>query len=305
VVLARIRDLVIPPAWREVWICPDDKGHLQAVGVDAAGRRQYLYHEAWRAQRDAAKFVHMRQFAGGLSRLRRTVRGDLARRGLCPPRVLATGARLLDLVALRIGGEAYAQDDDVLGDATFGLATLRRDHVRVRGDRLWLCFPGKGSLEFERELTDAALAGVVRALLARPDGNEELLGYWTGRAWRDVHSGDINDYLRASSGADITAKDFRTWHATVAAALALSLAGEARSDTARRRAVAAAMRETADLLGNTPTVARKSYVDNRVVDLYRSGVMIDPPRGVASVADAFADRTVWARAERGVLRLLA
>jgi DNA topoisomerase IB len=302
--LARIRDLVIPPAWRDVWICADERGHIQAVGTDAAGRRQYRYHDAWRVKRDAAKFAHLREFAAGLRTLRRTVASDLERRGLCEPRVLAAAVRILDLAAFRIGGEAYAQDDDVLGDATFGLATLRRDHVSVRGDRLTFCFPAKGAQEVERDVEDAPLAAVVRALLRRPDPNEELLGYWDGGAWHDVRSADINAYLRAASGADITAKDFRTWHATVAAAVALALAGETATATGQRRAVAAAMRETSQLLGNTPTVTRKSYVDAQVVDLYEQGVTIDLPGRVDDLASAFADRPTWERAERAVRRLL-
>jgi DNA topoisomerase IB len=302
--LARIKALVLPPAWKDVWISPDERGHIQAIGVDAAGRRQYRYHDEWRVQRDAKKFEHMVEFAGALRRLRRTVQRDLGGRGLTSSRVLAASARLLDLAALRIGGESYAQDDEVLGEATFGVATLRRDHVRVRGARLTFCFPAKGAQEVECVVVDEPLGVVVRALLKRPDPSEELLAYWGGRAWHDVRSADINTYLRDASGMETSAKDFRTWHATVAAAVALSLADEPASATAQQRVVAAAMRQTAELLGNTPAVARSAYVDTRVVDLFQSGESIPAPPGVDDVASAFADRAAWEGAERAVLDLL-
>ena len=302
--LERIRALVLPPAWKDVWICPDGRGHIQATGVDAAGRRQYRYHDQWRVKRDAAKFEHMREFAGGLRRLRREVERDLDRRGLTQPRVLAAGARLLDTAALRIGGETYARDDEVLGEATFGVATLRRDHVRVRGTTMTFCFPGKGAQQVQCQVGDEPLARVVRALLRRNDTAEELLAHWTGRRWCDVRSADINAYLREASGLEISAKDFRTWHATVGAAIALSLTGPPRSPTARRRAIAAAMRETAQLLGNTPAVARSAYVDSRVVDRFVDGETIAAPRQAPDVSAVFADRAAWERAERAVLELL-
>jgi DNA topoisomerase IB len=302
--LDRVRALVLPPAWKDVWICPDDRGHIQATGVDAAGRRQYRYHDEWRIKRDAAKFEHVQEFARGLRRLRRVVARDLAGRGLTRSRVLAAGARVLDTAALRVGGEAYARDDDALGEATFGLATLRRDHVLVRGEVLTFCFPGKGAAQVEGEVRDAALARVVRALLRRNDPSEELLAHWTGRQWCDVRSADLNAYLREASGLEISAKDFRTWHATVGAAIALAMTPTPRSRTAQRRAVAAAMRQTAQLLGNTPAVARSAYVDSRIVDRFAQGETIPAPRDAEDVTAAFADRPAWERAERAVLDLL-
>jgi DNA topoisomerase IB len=303
-VIDRIAGLVIPPAWTDVWICPHPRGHIQAVGTDAAGRRQYRYHDEWRVKQDAAKFEHVQEFARGLRRLRRVVARDLNGRGLSRARVLAAGARLLDTAALRVGGEAYARDDEVLGEATFGVATLRRDHVQVRGEVLTFCFPGKGASQVECEVRDAVLARVVRSLLRRNDPSDELLAHWTGGQWCDVRSADLNSYLREASGLDISAKDFRTWHATVGAAIALSITPTPRSRTGQRRAVAAAMRQTARLLGNTPAVARSAYVDSRVVDRFTQGETIPAPKGAEDVTAAFADRPAWERAELAVLDLL-
>jgi DNA topoisomerase I len=296
----RIEALVIPPAWTDVWISPGERGHIQAIGTDAAGRRQYRYHDDWRARRDREKFAHLHALARVLPKLRRTIRTDLTGRGLTRSRVLAAAARLLDRGAIRVGGEAYAVDDPDLGEATFGLATIRRDHVQVRKDTVALSFPGKGGAETEVDIEDPELAPVIRALLKRNDANEELLGYRVGSEWRDVHSSDINDYLREISGADITAKDFRTWHGTVAATVSLCLAGECTSPTARKRAVARAMREASQILGNTPAVARSSYVDPRLVDAFSAGDLpplpaVDPENGAA---DVFADPRVWQRAEK-------
>jgi DNA topoisomerase IB len=288
--LARIRELVIPPAWRDVWISPDPRGHIQAVGVDAAGRKQYLYHPQWRTQRDREKFDRMLEVARALPKLRRTVARDLRGHGLTRRRVLAAAARMLDSAALRIGGETYAVDDPVLGDATFGLATLRREHVSVRGDRITICFLGKGGAELEFEVTDAELAPVLRSLLRRADPHPELLAFRAGRQWRDVRTEHVNPYLREVSGLEMTAKDFRTWHGTVAAAISLAQAGPPAGVTAERRAIAQAMRDVAERLGNTPAVARKSYVDARVIEHYRRGNTIDS--------------TDWDRAQRDVLKLL-
>jgi DNA topoisomerase I len=290
--LGRIRALAIPPAWRDVWICPDPRGHIQAVGTDAAGRRQYRYHDVWRAKRDAAKFDHVLEVAERLPELRERVRADLAGRGAIRPRVLATAVRLLDLGVFRVGGEAYASEETP-GEASYGLATLRRDHVSLRGSAMEFRYPAKGGVERAVRVVDAEIAPVVRALLRRPDDHPELLAYREGRAtWRDVRSEDINEYLRDVTGCEISAKDFRTWHATVLAAVELAgpRASAARSPTARRRAVSAAMREVAEYLGNTPTVARASYVDPRLVDLYHAGTTVRP----ALEAGEEAERAVLA-----------
>lgn len=303
----RIAALVIPPAWTDVWICSDERGHIQAVGTDAAGRRQYRYHDEWRQRRDREKFDHVAETAAVLPKLRRAVEADLSGRGLTRRRVLAAAARILDRAAIRIGGEAYAVDDPDVGEATFGLATIRRDHVRVRKSTVALCFPAKGGLEAELQIDDPALAAVVRALLRRPDGNEELLGFYEKRAWHDVRSSDINDYLREISGIAMTAKDFRTWHGTVAATVSLMRADGRTSATARKRAVAQAMRDAAGILGNTPAVARSAYVHPRVVDVFVNGDL--PSLNGAAPADAeaaevYADPKAWRVAEKTTIEVL-
>jgi DNA topoisomerase I len=304
--LARIRALVIPPAWTDVWICPDPRGHIQAVGTDAAGRRQYRYHDAWRVQQDAAKFDHMLEVAAALPRLRRAVRVQLAGRGLTADRVLAAAAALLDLGAFRIGGEEYASAETDADQASFGLATVLRSQVRVRGAQVWFDYPSKGGVQVTQEVTDEAVAHVVRSLRARRDPNPELLGYWDGRRWRDVRSVDINAYLTELTGAEMTAKDFRTWHATVCAAVALAeLSRTATTSARRKRAVAAAMREAAELLGNTPAVARKSYVDPRIVDRFHDGITISITGGGMRSADIDGARPDLSPAERAVLELLS
>jgi len=283
----RITALVLPPAWRDVWICPDPRGHIQATGTDDAGRRQYRYHDVWRVKRDAAKFDHVLEVAERLPRLRRRVDADLRRRGYVRERVLAGAVRLLDKGLFRIGGEEYAADD-AAGGATFGLATLRRDHVSVRGASLVFRYPAKGGAERAQHIEDALVAPVVRGLLRREDGSAELLAFREGREWRDVRSGDVNDYLREVSGCQISAKDFRTWHATVLAAGTLAGSGSGLSASARKRAVSRAMREVAEYLGNTPAVARSSYVDPRVVDLYHEGVTVSGS-GERAVLDLLRD----------------
>ena len=267
--LGRIRALVIPPAWTDVWINPDPRGHIQAVGTDAAGRRQYRYHDVWRAKRDASKFDHVLDVAARLPELRERVDEDLGKRGYPRERVLAAAVRLLDDGLFRVGGESYATVD-ASGEPTYGLATLRRDHVTVRGATIEFRYPAKGGVERAQRIVDDKLAPLVRGLLRRDDDDVELLAYRDGRDWRDVRSADVNGYLKSVTGCEISAKDFRTWHATVLAAVLLADAPSG-SATARKRAVARVMREVAEYLGNTPTVARNSYVDPRVVDLFHAG----------------------------------
>jgi DNA topoisomerase IB len=292
--LARIRALVIPPAWTDVWICCDPRGHIQALGTDAAGRRQYRYHDVWRTKRDAAKFDHVLSVASRLPALRQRVAADLDTRGYGRNRVLAAAARLLDIGVFRVGGEAYASDDDPSGEATYGLATLLREHVSVRGAVMQFQYPAKGGIERAQRIVDPATAAVVRAMLKRDDDDPQLLAYRHGRAWNDVRSADINGYLKENSeGCEISAKDFRTWHATVLAAVVLAQS-QASSVSGRRRAVSKAMREVSEYLGNTPTVARASYVDPRVIDLYHSGTVVDLPR----------DGAPGEAAEHAVLNLL-
>ncbi|ASW58064.1 DNA topoisomerase IB [Plantactinospora sp. KBS50] len=265
--VGRIRELVIPPAWTDVWICPHPNGHIQATGVDAAGRKQYLYHPQWRAKRDEAKFDHVLEVARHLPELRKRVAADLAERGLCRSRVLATITRLLDMGMFRVGSDEYAVGEE----PTFGLATLRPEHARRQSGCVVLEFPSKGGVEQVRRIAAPEVCAVLADLRRRRRGADRLFAYWVGRQWRDVRADDVNGYLRENAGTEMTAKDFRTWHATVLAARRLAAAGPKSAESARRRAVAGVMREVSELLGNTPTVARASYVDPRVVQRYAGG----------------------------------
>ena len=266
-VLGRIRDLVIPPAWTDVWICLDPRGHIQATGVDARGRKQYRYHDAWRQRRDREKFDHMLAFAESLPTLRRKVNEDLRSDGLTRERVLACATRLLDLGFFRIGTEGYAEENQ-----TYGLATIHRRHVRLLGNAtVGFDYASKSGKRRIQSVVDPEVYAVIEALKRRRGGSPELLAYREGRRWVDIRSTDINDYVKEATGGEFTAKDFRTWNATVLAAMALVVSAEAASPTARKRAVTRALNEVAHYLGNTPAVARSSYVDPRVVDRYLAG----------------------------------
>jgi DNA topoisomerase I len=269
-VLARIRALVIPPAWRDVWICPLPTGHLQAVGTDAAGRRQYLYHEAWRTRRDQEKFDHMLEFARALPGLREQAAAHLAEEGMTRERVLACATRLLDRGFFRIGSEGYAEQNQ-----TYGLATIQKRHVRLDGALITFDYATKGGQRRLQSVLDPEAREVVAALKRRRGGGPELLAYRRRRAWVDVRSEDINAYIKEQTGGDFSAKDYRTWSATVLAAVALASSfSVARSRTARVRAVSRAVKEVAHYLGNTPAVCRASYIDPRVFDRYRSGLTV-------------------------------
>ncbi|AEV83612.1 DNA topoisomerase [Actinoplanes sp. SE50] len=275
--LDRIRSLVIPPAWRDVWICPEPRGHIQATGTDAAGRKQYRYHDAWRTARDEKKFERVREVAGRLPRIRDRLCADLTTgRGLTRERVLAAVVRLLDLGMFRVGGDQYAAREQ---DPSYGLSTLRPEHVRSRGGETRLEFAGKSGVEHRRTVEDGEVAAVLTALKRRRRDMPRLFGYWdpSARRWQDVKADMINDYLREISGAEMTAKDFRTWHGTVTAAAELAAAGPQPTEAKRRKVVARAMREVADQLGNTPAVARASYVDPRLLEKYENGE--GPKRG--------------------------
>jgi DNA topoisomerase I len=229
VLLARIRALSIPPAWHDVWICPIDTGHLQAVGTDAAGRRQYLYHKAWRTRRDQAKFDHMLQFAHTLPLLRERAAAHLGGQGLDRDRVLACAIRLLDLGFFRMGTEGYAEQNQ-----TFGLATIQQRHVRLDGDLLTFDYAAKNGKRRLQSVVDPQVIEVVAALKRRRGGGPELLAYRRGRRWVDVRSEDINCYIKQQTGGEFTAKDFRTWSATVLAAVAPAASfPQARSRTGR------------------------------------------------------------------------
>jgi len=298
--LARCRGLVIPPAWKEVWICPVHNGHIQAVGTDAAGRRQYMYHEEWRRQRDADKHDRVLKVAKRLPRARAVVEEHLTLPGMPREKALAAAFRLLDLGFFRIGGETYAEEN-----GSHGLATLTRSEVRISGQRMQFTFVAKSGKEQNVTLIDDQVRSVVDTLRRRRSGGDELLAYRDGRRWRDVSSDDINAYVKEVIGGDVSAKDFRTWHATVLAAVALAVsATTVRSPTARKRAVARAMHEVADYLGNTPTVARASYVDPRVIDLFEDGITIES--ALSRLGDqASPGPATHGAVERAVLRMLA
>jgi DNA topoisomerase I len=272
VLLDRIGALAIPPAWTDVWIAPYPNGHIQATGVDAAGRRQYLYHPVWRAQKDRLKFDRALALAESLPSARRSVTIDLRRAGLVKERVYAAAFRMLDTGSLRVGSERYADEH-----GSYGLSTLLAAHASVEGDEVLLDFPGKSGKEWRSEIRDPDLAKVVRALKRR-GGRAKLLAWHGAGHWHPIDAAEINADVHARTGGEFTAKDFRTLHGTIAAAASLAQAGPKPSATARKRAVAEAMRVAASVLGNTPAVARASYVDPRVVDHYDHGRTIDPAR---------------------------
>ncbi|MEP7055237.1 MAG: DNA topoisomerase IB [Actinomycetota bacterium] len=298
--LARIRGMGIPPAWTDVWICPHANGHIQATGVDTAGRRQYRYHDEWRLRRDGAKFERMLPFAAALPGLREQVFSQLEEPVLSRERVLACAVRLLDLGFFRIGTEPYA-----VRNKTFGLATMRKEHVRVGRD---------GTIEFDYiaksgkrrvvSMADPAVVQAVQQLRRRRGGGEELLAYRSGARWVDIKSHDINAYIRELSAGDFTAKDFRTWNATVLAAVALAVSVDAESAPARKRAVVRAVHEVSHYLGNTPTVCRASYIDPRVIDLYDAGLTINRDLKELGAGAAYGQLATQGAIEQAVVRLL-
>jgi len=268
----RARDLVIPPAWEDVWITPYENGHLQAVGTDDAGRRQYLYHPQWRLRRDAEKFDRMLVFGKALSKARGRVMVDLGLEGMPLERACAAAVRLLDLGYFRIGNDVYANDN-----GSFGLTTLERRHVKRHQDRLVFTFVGKSGVEHVIEIDDEVVVAAIDVMRKRRTPKDpSLLAYRNGRGWRSILPDLVNDYVRESTGIEATAKDFRTWHATVLAAAALAETPEpGETKASRKRAVSSAMKEVASFLGNTPALARSSYVDPRVVDAYERDKTIE------------------------------
>jgi DNA topoisomerase I len=298
--IERIRELTIPPAWTEVWICPVPNGHIQATGFDDAGRKQYLYHPVWREQRDREKFAEMERFGRALPRLRERAERDLARRGLVRERVLACSVRLLDLGFFRVGSERYTEENE-----TYGLSTLRRSHVRVEAGVASFDYRAKDAKRHRQQIADASLVPTIKALRDRRGGGPELLAYRAGRGWADVSADEINEYLKEAAGGDFSAKDFRTFNATVLAAVELASNGhDATTKTARKRAATEATKRVAEFLSNTPAVCRASYIDPRVFDRFDAGETIRPAldRIVAgSQPGEFPDRE---RIERAVLRLI-
>jgi DNA topoisomerase IB len=271
-VLVRIHELVIPPAWNEVWICPYPGGHIQATGIDAAGRKQYLYHPRWRARRDLEKFDDMVEFARRLPAMRAYVGDRLELGDLSREHVLACAVRLLELGFFRIGSEDYAVRNE-----TYGLATMKKRHVRLQADdTLVFTYPAKHGKRQVRQVIDPTVADVVIRLKRRRGGTDELLAYKDAGRWLDVKSGDINAFLKEATDLPVSAKDFRTWNATLLAAVGLAVSGRAaETKTARKRAVNRVVKEVAYYLGNTPAVARASYIDPRVFDRYDEGRVID------------------------------
>jgi DNA topoisomerase I len=268
--------LVIPPAWTEVWISPYTNGHVLATGVDAAGRRQYIYHPAWRERMDRIKYDRALALAETLPLARRAVTKDLRRPGPDQPRALAAAFRMLDQGSLRVGSERYA-----LEHGSRGLSTLQCSNASVEGDDILLDFPGKSGKEWSSTIHDHDLANVIRGLRRRaPDAH--LLAFRTGRQWRAISADEINAYVRKRTGGEFTAKDFRTLHGSVTAALDLATTGPQRTEAARKRAISHAVRSTSERLGNTPAIARHSYIDPRILDAYGHGQTIDPARGRAA-----------------------
>jgi DNA topoisomerase-1 len=267
--LERIRQLAIPPAWKEVWICPDPFGHIQATGYDEAGRKQYLYHERWQQRQAERKFELVREFALKLPKLRRAVTADLRRQGMPRERALACGIRLLDLGFFRVGSEVYAEENE-----SFGLATVRREHVTIAKTEVIFDFPAKSGQRRIQSIRDAAARRAIETMYRRRGGLDDLLAYRDGGAWVDVRSDDINAYIHEKIGDEFSAKDFRTWHGTVLAAVALAGEERPRSDAVAKRAISGAVKQVSEALGNTPAVCRASYIDPRVLDRYRDGTTI-------------------------------
>ena len=299
-VLDRVKALVIPPAWKDVWICADERGHIQAVGTDAAGRRQYLYHDDWRAHRDRQKFKRLPEFAAKLPRARKALEGDLGLHGLVRERVMACAVRLLDIGMFRVGGEDYAEENE-----SYGLATIQKQHVRVRrGSVVEFDYIAKGGAQRTYPIEDRLVVPTVSALKRRRGKPEdELLAYReTKGVWRDVTSSDINQWLKGLLGDDYTAKDFRTWNGTVLTAMFLAdHAGTEDPD----QAVVDGIKFVSEILGNTPAVCRASYVDPRVISQFEKGKTIKSAVDRLNKAGGSKDFADRAGIEKAVIRLIS
>ena len=269
--LDRVRSLAIPPAWTDVWISPYPNGHIQATGTDAAGRRQYIYHPHWRELKDREKFDRALAFAQALPAARRLITKHLRAEGTGPQRAYAAALRIVDAGALRIGGERYAEVN-----GSYGTTTLRIEHVTVQGDEVRFDFPGKSGQEWHTAIQDPDLVAALEPMLSRPDADTALAYMGTDGAWHSIAGSSLNAFLKEVTGGDFSAKDFRTWQATVVAAMHLARAFPAASTKRdRQRAVTATARKVAEHLGNTPAIARKSYIDPRVVDRFFDGEVIE------------------------------
>jgi DNA topoisomerase-1 len=292
--LHRIGGLGIPPAWTDVWISADPLGHIQATGIDSRGRTQYRYHQVWREQRDAQKFAHMLRFADALPALRSATVRDLGGRHLDRDRVTAAAVRLIDLGLFRIGGERYAELDH-----HYGATTLRKDDVTVTRGGVAFDYIAKEGKRRTITVTDHAVRSVVRALVSTDNASDSLFCFQDRDAWRPLRSHEVSSYIATRAGGHFTAKEFRTWNATVLMALLLANADPAPTERSRKSAVTAGVRGVADWLGDTPAVARASYIDPRVISRYTSdGELTAIPR-VPAVLPAAAE------AEIAVAALLA
>jgi DNA topoisomerase-1 len=296
--IAWLNRLAIPPAWTDVWICPDRRGHLQATGRDARGRKVYRYHPRWREVRNEAKYGRMLSFARALPAIRQRVEADLGRPGLPREKVLAAVVALLERTRIRVGNEEYARDN-----RSFGLTTLRDRHARIKGGRMTFAFKGKGGRDHEVELADRRLARIVARCQDLP--GQQLFQYVDDEGMRrGVASEDVNAYLREITGEEFTAKDFRTWAGTVLAAMALQEFREFDSAAEAKKNVVRAIEKVAEKLGNTPAVSRASYVHPRVIDAYLEGDLIREAREEADrkLTDDLADLTAEEAAVYALLR---
>jgi DNA topoisomerase-1 len=294
--LARIKALVIPPAWEDVWISPSGDGHLQATGRDARGRKQYRYHASWRAIRDEAKYDRMLDFARALPVIRERTDRDLSRPGLPRDKVLATVVRLLEITLIRIGNEEYARENN-----SFGLTTLRNRHVDVSGSTLRFKFRGKHGKQHEVGIRNRKLANVVKRLQELP--GQDLFQYIDDDGQtQTIESSDVNQYLRDITGRDFTAKDFRTWGGTILAALALRELGGFETEAEAKHRILRAVEFVSRKLGNTPAICRKCYIHPAVFDAYRDGSLEGAlKRNGGSPADELDNLT---DEETSVVRLL-
>ena len=270
--LRRIRSLAIPPAWSDVWICPSENGHIQAVGRDARGRKQYRYHPRWREVRDESKYGRVLAFGEALPRIRRRVAADLRRRGMSREKVLATVVRLLETTLIRVGNGEYAQQN-----GSYGLTTLHNRHAKVRGPQISFEFKGKSGKRHRVDVQDSHLAKLVRHCQELP--GQDLFGYVDEDGTvRDITSQDVNDYLRAIAGEEFSAKDFRTWAGTVMAAIALREFEGFSSEKQAKRHVLQAVEAVAKMLGNTPAVCRRCYIHPAILDGYIAGQTVATPQ---------------------------
>lgn len=284
---ARVESLVIPPAWTDVWISPDELGHIQAMGTDAAGRRQYIYHSDWRARRDKTKFERALALAEVLPAARRVVTRELREDAASRQRALAAAFRLLDTASPRVGGKRYLESN-----GSHGLSTLLCSHVQVHeGNEIEIRFRGKGGQSWQATLHDDDLARVIRSLKRRGP-NAHLLAWKDDGDWRVLDASEINDYVRERTRGSFTAKDFRTLRGTIVAAQSLRATGVTTKKSKQKTAVVQAMKDAAQALGNTPTIAKKSYVDPRVVDRYQAGHLLEVSGGPDAPAETALRRLI-------------